>query len=358
MELDELDKLLIRTPVIVRGLHTASLAFLKGEVFLFKTLQELIIKLDSPERTEPIKALSFDNASPFKSRFPVVTVNHDPFTTKLNNVLFEKLEFLSLHITTHQMVSDLIVSEAKNFETVVLILLDGLSYADCKDWPGVEPCLVVHPSITRIGFPAIIGSPPLASKLFSSGFTKRIGFTYWERDDNPLTEILFNTIKETLVIDPTSPGMFSQIIDWISIRDLHKTYIQIVYSALDEYAEGHRASIPRQAVIDKIKANLEALFDILIHKGRSAILFAISDHGILWKEDGHKIENLNSPNGARYFVGRSGPGRGRYFKVGTEHFWVLDYPQMGRPWKKNEQGIHGGISFEESIVPFIRWEVK
>jgi hypothetical protein len=358
MELDELDKLLVRTPVVVQGLHPASLAFLQGEIFFFKTLQDLILKLDSPERTEPIKAVSFDNANPFISRFPLVTVNHDPFTSKLNNVLFDKFDYISSHITTHQKVADYIVKEGKAFDTVMLILLDGLSYADCKGWPGVEPCLAAHPSITRIGFPAIIGSPPIASKLFSSGFTKKIGFTYWERNDNPLTEILFHTIKETLVLDPSSPSMFSQIIDWISIHDLNKTYIQIIYSALDEYAEGHRTSIPRKAVIDKIKANLEALFDIFIHKGRPAILFAVSDHGILWKEDGHAIENLQVPNGARYFQGRSGPGRGKYFKVDTEHYWVLDYPQMGRSWKKNEQGIHGGISFEESIVPFIRWEVK
>jgi hypothetical protein len=62
--------------------------------------------------------------------------------------------------------------------------------------------------------------------------------------------------------------------------------------------------------------------------------------------------------GARYSKGRSGSGRGRCFDVDRSHYWVLDYPQMGRAWGNNEQGIHGGMSFEESIVPFIHWEAN
>jgi hypothetical protein len=143
----------------------------------------------------------------------------------------------------------------------------------------------------------------------------------------------------------------------MSERDLDGAYVQIVRSALDDYAEGHRTSIPRQAVIQQIRRDMETVLDVLRHKGRPAILFAVADHGILWKDDNPPIE-LVDMSGARYITGRSGPGRGRCFTIDSQPYWVLDYPQMGRSWLQNEQGIHGGISFEESIVPFIRWEIN
>jgi len=357
MDLVSLDRLLNLTPVIVQGMHPVSLAYLSEDVNIYPSVQELAWKLDIPQTIQPHRALSFDTSAKYATRFPVVTVNHDPFTTDLNRVLFDRYDFLATHMLTHAQVAERILSEVHRFDTVIFILLDGLSYTDCKDWPGIEPCLAAHPTITRVGFPTIVGNPPIAARLFTAGFNQRIGFTYWDRVDNRLTKCLFQTITETVCLDPAQPTTFNQIIDWMSLHDLSGTYIQIVRSALDEYAEGHRVAIPRKAIINKLRNDLEAISDILEHKGRPAILFAVADHGILWKEDGHKIELINMP-GARYLEGRSGPGRGRSFKADDQDYWVLDYPQMGRQWLSNEQGIHGGMSFEESIVPFIQWEVN
>lgn len=358
MNLEELDRLLDCIPVVVRGLHPVSLMFLDRPVTIYAALKELAWALDTPEIVAPHRALSFDADAQYVHRFlPVIGVEHDPFTPALNNVLFERYDEVAALMLTHSQVADRIVAAASNVETVVLVLLDGLSYADCRDWPGVEPCLAAAPTITRVGFPAIIGTPPLAARLFEAGLTRRVGFTYWERQDDPLTKKLFHTIQYTQRLDPNHPDAFGQVIDWLSSQSLEGTYVQIVRSALDEYAEGHRTTIPRHAVIQQIRRDLEAVADVLEHKGQPALLFAVSDHGILWKDAGHNIKIIDFP-GTRYMKGRSGPGRGRLFEVEGQTYWVLDYPQMGRPWNSNEQGIHGGISFEESIVPFIQWEIN
>lgn len=357
MDLAVLDRLLNQVPVVVKGMYPVSLAYLDEPVSVYDSLQELAWMLDNPQGIQLHRALSFDVNSPYVSRFPVVTVAHDPFTPELNHVLFERYDFIAASMLTHVRIGERIVAEAQKAETVVLFLLDGLSYADCQDWPGVEPCLAVLPTITRICFPTIIGSPPLAARLFTIGLTRRVGFTYWERQDESLTNHLFHTITETRKLDSNQPDSFGQVLDWLSAHDLSDTYVQIMYSALDDYAEGHRVTVPRQAVIEQIRRDLEAVVDVLKHKGRPAILFAVADHGILWKDGGHKFEYIKL-SGARYAKGRSGPGRGRLFEVDGQLYWVLDYPQMGRRWKGNEQGIHGGISFEESIVPFIKWEVN
>jgi len=357
MDLAALDRLLNQAPVVAQGLHPVSLAFLHEPVVVYATLRELAWVLDTPQNTPPHRALSLDADARYTIRFPVVTVEHDPFTPALNRVLFDRYDLVASSMLTQAQVADRIVAKARQAETVVLVLLDGLSYADCRDWPGVEPCLAAAPTVTRIGFPTVIGASPLAARLFAAGLTKRAGFTYWERQDEPLTDRLFHTITDTRRLDPNRPNAFGQVIDWLSGRDLAGTYIQIVRSALDDYAEGHRATVPRRAVVQQIRRDLEAVADVLEHKGRPALLFAIADHGILWKDDEHAIEPVDLP-GARYIKGRGGAGRGRLFEVDGQPYWVLDYPQMGRSWGSNEQGIHGGISFEESIVPFIQWEVN
>jgi len=357
MDLVALDDLLNRVPTIVRGMHPVSLAYLDQPAKVYIRLQELIWMFDAPQSVRPHRALSFDANSQYASRFPVVTVEHDPFTTEMNRILFDKYNLIAKSMLTHTQVADRIISCVRRAETIVLLLLDGLSYIDCKEWPNVEPCLAEPPTVTRVCFPRIIGSPPLAARLFAKGLTRRVGFTYWERQDEPLTDQLFHTIPDTRKLDSNHPDAFGQVLDWLTAHELSGTYVQIVYSALDDYAEGHRVTIPRQSVIDRVRHDLDAVVDVLEHKGRPAALFAVADHGILWKGDHHEIEFVKL-SGARYAKGRSGPGRGRLFEVNGQPYWVLDYPQMGRRWKSNEQGIHGGISFEESIVPFIEWEVN
>lgn len=357
MDLLALDRMLNQTPVVATNLHPVSLIFLRAPVRLFQSLEELTQAVDSPFPTPLERVLTFDTDPRYSVRFPTVSVEHNPFTSELNRVLLANRDLVAAAMLTQAQVSERIVREAHKLETVVLVLLDGLSYVDCHEWPGVEPCLATSPTITRVGFPSIIGHPPLAARLFNAGFSRRVGFTYWDRRDEPLTNRLFKTIADTRRLDAGKPNAFEQILDWMSVHELRHSYIQIVRTALDDFAEGHRTNIPRQAILDMIRRDLESLFGILQLKGRPAALFAVADHGILWKEDNHNIERI-SISGARYVAGIEGPGRGCRADFEDRSYWVLDYPQMGRAWRANEQGIHGGISYEESIVPFIHWEVS
>jgi hypothetical protein len=357
VDLLALDRLLDRTPVVAKNLHPVSVAFLREPARFCRTLEELAHAFDTLSPTRPERILTFDSDPRYTLRFPAVEVEHDPFTPELNRVLFAQRDLVATSMLTQAQVADRIVQEARKLEIVVLVLLDGLSYADCREWPGVEPCLATPPTVTRVGFASIIGHPPLAARLFSAGFSRRVGFTYWERRDEPLTNRLFQTIADTRRLDANKPNAFDQVLTWISAQDVHHTYVQIIRSALDDFAEGHRAGIPRQAIVHAIRKDLEAMLETLRLKRCPAALFGVADHGILWKEDNHDLERVSFA-GARYADGIAGPGRGCRANFEDHSYWVLDYPQMGRAWRANEQGIHGGISFEESIVPFIHWEVN
>lgn len=357
MDLEDLDKLLYKTPVIARGLHPVSLAYLTEEVSLYSSLSELNLELDEPVLRHSERIICLDPNVIHSTRFPVVKVEHDPFTPNLNSILFQQFDFIASNMLTHNQISQRIDSNSNKYRTIVLVLLDGLSFYDCKDWNSVEPCLAAHPTKTTIGFPSIIGNPSIASRLFMKGFQKRFGFTYWRTSQNKLTRDLFSTIKDTMTLDATRPNSFAQILMWLSSHDLTDTYIQVMHTALDEYVGGHRNSIPKEAVLHEIYNNLNSILEILKSKGLPSVLYAVADHGILWKDNDQPIECLNFPCG-RYTRGFAGPGRGKHFAFDNQDYWVLDYPQMGRNWFGNEQGIHGGISFQESIVPFIRWEAN
>jgi hypothetical protein len=341
----------------VKALHPVTLAYLRELPTIYPSLEQLIWHLDDLQVIQPHRAISFHSDPRYSFRFPIVSVEYDPFTPALNQILFDRFDFIGQVMLTHTRIVDRIIAEAQRVKTIVLVLLDGLSYADCRGWPHVEPCLATLPTITRVGFPSIINDPPIAMRLFTGGFTHRVGFTYWERDDEPLTRCLFRTISDTRKLDATRPHAFDQVLDWLSARDLTNTYVQIVRTALDDLAEGHRTPIPRTEAITEILRDLEAVVDILRMKGRPAMLFAIADHGILWKDQEHPIERVTVP-GSRYAKGQASQGRGRLVTANACTYWVLDYPQMGRAWKSNEQGVHGGISFEETIVPFMQYGVN
>ena len=357
MDLTKLDRLLGRSPVVVQGLHPVSLAYLSEPVRTFASLEELALLLDDSNQAVAERVVVFDVNPVYASRFPVVTVRHNPFTPHLNAVLLDRYDYISSAMLNQSQVSDRILSIASHLSTIVLVLLDGLSYYDCRSWPGVEPCLATHPTITRVGFPCVLGDPPLAARLFRAGFARRVGFTYWTRADEQLTNRLYRTISDTRRLDPGRPDTFREILDWLESTDLDHTYVQIVHSALDDYADGHRTRVPRKAVVDQLHSDLRSILRVLEQKGLPACLFATSDHGILWKEDEHPFRVVPF-HGVRYMEARSGPGRGRCFRTADQWYWVLDYPQLGRHLHSDEQGVHGGVSFEESIVPFVQWEVK
>lgn len=357
MELSSLERLLDRTPVVIKEINPVSLAYLGEGVEVCYSLEQLVFQLDDPSPTEPHPIVCLDADPRYLARFPAVSVEHNPFTPDLNRLLFRRYDCIAASMLTHAQVADRIVEAAREAETVALVLLDGLSYADCSGWPGVEACLASAPTLTRVGLPAVVNDPPIAARLFSLGFTQRVGFTYWDRGADALTDRLFRTIGDTRRLDPADPMALGQIVDWLGRHELRGTYLQIVWSALDEYAKGHRAPSPRQVIVNRIRSDLELLREALGRKSRRALLFAVADHGFLWKDGGHPLEIVGM-GGARCVEGHGGPGRGRRVEADGRSYWVLDYPQLGRPWRANEQGVHGGISFEESIVPFLKWEVN
>ena len=364
VSLEALLPMLNSTPVIAE-MHPVSRCYLTSDVVVYETAAELTWLLDCPADTLPERMLVLKADPDYAMRFPRVRVDHDPFTPELNKMLFEQFDGIAALMLTQSRLSDWIAEQPDTPDVISLMIVDGLSYEDVRRWldnhpnESVEllPCLVDGPTLTEVAFPNIVGDTPPAVRLFDRGYQQRLGFTYWTRENNPLTDLLFRTIP-----DVNAVGDFSTILATLR-TEIHatskqKTYIQIIRTGLDGYAHHQKRKPPIEAIVDAILKEVLALADLLHDWGRTARIHLTADHGILWRGEFDPQVIGRAPAGASprscdwsNLYQQDEPGR--RFTVAGRELYCLGYPKLRRSLRIDEQGVHGGISFQESIVPFL-----
>jgi len=303
-------------------------------------------------------------------RFLQADASSPPAPEDLNPALPGRLEFARHHILTHRTVADRIVEDSalRRYRTVVLLLVDGLGYHDTVSWPEyVEPCLVDGPSITyyrikgsgdivpEVGFPGIVGTPRLARRLIDAGLSHSYGFSYWSREQNDVSQFLFEGIPVTRVVS------FSEVLSVIRNINLEQTYVQVVREGLDGVAHRRRevTTADVDAAVQAIRADVLSLFDELQTRPRPIAVYLTADHGILWKAQ-HSLEMLQTENRAHPRYATTAPheqDKSTRFAFDKQTFYLYHYPYIGAPIRRNDSGVHGGLSAQESLVPFIRWEL-
>jgi len=371
MSLDDLLTLLDCTPVIA-DIHPISVCYLPEDVTVLDSAAEAAWQLDAPGPTLPVRLLITASDTQYDGRFPHVRCYHDPFTPALNAVLFDRYDEIASRMLCQSQVAERIVAEAIRRDFIILFLVDGLSYQDVRNWAdstdrtlSVEPCLVDVPTLTRVAFRNLIGTPSVAMRLFGIGYHHRLGFTYWTREDNQLTDRLFHTIAEVKKI-----GRFSQILatlrSHLSSAGQRKSYVQIVRTGLDGYAHAQKRRPPVAAIVEEVRQEFKQLAalcgELCSELGLRARLYLTADHGILWRDEFEPEVIGDAP-------GKSSPrwcgwrdlyhqrDKGRRFLIDGEEYHCLGFPKLRRPLRIDEQGVHGGISFQESIVPFITMRI-
>lgn len=372
MMLEELVALLDKTPVIA-DIHPLSLLYLPADVAVISSALDAAVQLDTPTTLWPGRWLVTDDDPTYRHRFPRVRVSHDPFTPALNGVLFEHFDTIARSMLCQSQLAMTIGRAAAGCDAIVLMLVDGLSYENARQWSEehapswlVEPCLVDVPGVTSIAFPNAIGTPSVAELLFDRGFHHRIGFTYWTRKDNELTNLLFRSLPEV-----RKTGDFDEIaagVRWAAGESTTpgKLFVQIVRTGLDGYAHKQKRTPPIAAVVDEIFREFSQLVEIFKEtqrlNGYRTGLFLTADHGLLWQNEFEPQVVGRAPSGssARYCRWTDlfqQDETGMRFLVGHEEYYCLNYPKVRRPLRIDEQGVHGGVSFQESIVPFIGLKV-
>lgn len=364
MALEQLSQLLRQTPVMAQ-IHPLSLVFLAEEIQVFETAESMVAALDSPELQAETQMVALQVDERFAHRLPSVRCDHDPFTTELNRFLLPKIDWVQRWVLCQSQVPKIICQKAFS-DCIVLIMVDGLSYADWKRfaWEGkthaepktkVEPCFVDGVSITEHGMKRIVGEPTIAVRLAELGYEHSFGFSYWERADNKLTDNLFAGITEGV----QKVKSFDEILGRIPRLPLQNAFLQIVRQGLDQASHRHRDKPNVAAVVQQILNELKELQRLFAEANLTATVFLTADHGILWANE-HELK-LYEPGSSnvppRYYEGlRSGEMVWRVQFEGND-FSALAYPFVRRNLRSDEWGVHGGLSFEESFVPLVTVEV-
>jgi hypothetical protein len=148
-----------------------------------------------------------------------------------------------------------------------------------------------------------------------------------------------------------------------ALPQLHhkRIYVQIVRVGLDASAHHQRELPPVEGILGNILSGIQALTHVLEQQNRPAMLYITSDHGILWRDEFVPDVIGEAQGNARMAYWRDlGNQRetGLRFEVQGDVYYALPYPLIRRRLRSDEAGIHGGVSFQESIVPFLSIEVN
>lgn len=280
-----------------------------------------------------------------------IFLDETPGKEILNKAIGDKYAVVSSLLPRQSEVQKMISSVPKN-ESVVLVVVDGLSYEDSREaFPDSVPMLADGPTTTPEGIRRIIGAPTIAQRMFESGY-KIVGYSYWTREGNPLTDEFFAPIPRQ---DLLRRKEFGEILEDLDKRDLFRTYVQIYMEGLDGVCHRCREYPPMAAILKEISERVSALRKVLEEKGIRSTIFVTSDHGILWNSenlqliDDLQFKDKKSP---RYTSGNIVRPFAKAFSLEGMSITSLFYPYISHPLKNNEWGVHGGISYEESIVPW------
>lgn len=358
--LDELWQLLRRTPAMVRA-HPLSLALCPDEVRVFETAEDLLVALDSTEPQMEAPMVALEISEDLTARLPAVGCDHDPFTTELNRILLPRLDFVQRWVLRQSLVPEFVCKHA-GADCIVLVIVDGLGYADWKRYAPTELMVQTQPwfvdgvSITEHGMRRIVGDPPVALRLAHQGYERSFGFSYWGRTENELTDLLFFGITEGV----RKVRSFDEVLEHLSRLPLDVAFVQIVRAGLDQVGHRHRDRPDIAAMVRMVAEEFLMLQRCVTKMGLSVAAFLTADHGILWAHE-HELQLCEAGSGnvsPRHYEGMFAGGSVWRVEFDGRPYAALTYPFIRRTLKALEWGVHGGLSFEEGFVPMVAAQRK
>lgn len=316
--------------------------------------------------------LPIDSSLTTYSSPPVINLDYSgtPYTAELNTkVDTDWLSWRDVEETTlrQSRITDYIVTNATNADVIVLVIVDGLSY---QDWINAgydaTPVYVDCPTVTECGYPNVVNGGPrgtnLSVRLYQQGFTNRYAFTYWKKDENDLTERLHKPFSENDIEGNVQD--FSDVITHLRHKDWYNgpVYLQITLTGPERVAHQLKENPNVEAEVNTIKRKLENLAQLLSSTVPSFRIFATADHGMLWRmEAGDDFDELDGD--WEHYERRCITDPDPDLSLPHDHGWLeewngdryfrLDYPYLFSGLRSNEPGTHGGLSFQESLVPLI-----
>lgn len=374
VSLEELTDWLRKAPIIATVHPLVPLCLPAGTSIAFDS-QELRRAIDDPSVRVAKQVMLLASQGGISQRLPHLSVREIPSAYAINQRIADNLDYARSHLLTTRQIAAHIESDvsAHHFDTVVVLFVDGLSYQDVTGWPcELTPCFIDGPSVTfrfkdenksepvkSIGFPAIVGRPSIYSRLYRQGYRNARGYTYWNRS-NAVADFMFTGIPYERVAN------FETVLQLLANENnLENSYIQIVREGLDGLAHSKRElrRVEIEASVLGILSDIHRLMEVLHERRLRACIYVAADHGILWKTEHSFILAPGVPtNHPRYAIHVPNDRIASEYAVRFEQeglsYHLMKYPFLGTSIRANDSGVHGGLSYHESIVPFAKFEVN
>lgn len=385
---------LSKGPIIIRGQLPDYLRLFLHNCVILSEDSEIIdfcIRMDSlgeineqkiilnPRNTIVRRTIS-SRFSDFILNFPNLTLLEALTSLEKNkseSLFFNKFFLLKEFTVLQSKLSDIIIDQVKKTlpDVVILFMIDGLSasdfttYLENRDLPDVQiyNVLVDTVPITSYAFKNLVygeTNTPISIKLHKLGYISA-GYSYWNRKDELLTNELFYGI-----IPCKKVSSFNEIVD--SLRKFllgdGRLYFQVLREGLDSLAHRKREKPNIVGEIDSIMKDVLHLAAIILESDKKGLIFCCSDHGILWETTDLELHKKIRSSGEiheRYLTTRISDTIPEAvqknfirFICKDNYIYCVRFPFALKRPRSNSCGVHGGISIEESLVPFIQMEVK
>ena len=338
-----------------------------GDIWCASSLAEWRERLDSPDEIDTDLTL-FVNV-PLADReeltqvfgFPTVELPPLPTIAQVNEALPSRFETTNL-LKQSDVATEITARISRELpQIVVLLVFDGLSFYEVTDWEfpsaTLEPCLVDGLSVTDSAMQRLIGSPVLTHRLFKLDYVRLLGFSYWERSMNRLADKLFAEFSEPQLHRVTT---FNEVLNKLEESEwTTPTYVQIIRSGLDGVCHSNRERPNSASLLEDLEKDVRSLIAVLQQTEKSFRVFITADHGILWyPEQGIASLVQEKFKQARYTKGAIPIGDNVVtLKSDGGTYTVLTGDKViAKNRKATEWGFHGGISAQESLVPF--WDIR
>jgi hypothetical protein len=368
--------LLRKTPVIAQVHPLVPLSF-NESTRIAMGVEELYAQLDDfsarPD-TDALLILDTEFDSELHARFPFVRCLEHPPIDLINRNMMHHLDYAREHLLTSHKIAAFIaqdVMQQSDVDVVICLLVDGLSYGDALSWDAtsIYPSFIDGPSVTyrlldnkqinpKVGFASIVNRPSIYDLLQRSGFSFAKGYTYWGQGTNTVSDYLFAGIPQGY----RPMANFGSILRDLQAQDLESgTYLQIIRQGLDGLAHSHRElnDIEIGASIQSILDDIHQLLETIAAKNLRVRLYVTADHGILWKHQNswQMLRDLKDAH-PRYVDSRPSSENLHFVSRFENHapYYLVHYPYLAARIPNNDSGVHGGLSYQESIVPLAIFE--
>ncbi|NLG28360.1 MAG: hypothetical protein GX557_10640, partial [Chloroflexi bacterium] len=263
---------------------------LPAEAQVRPNARAVAVEMDGRAAAEarPILITELDHA--YADRFITMHLTDMPDAARVNAGLPRRLA-AARQLLTSRCVADRIAADCRRrgYRAVFLLLVDGLSYEDARHWPEApQPVFIDGPSITfyrddgrvlpDVGFPAIVGAPPVAQRLFPLGLARARGYSYWDRHSNDTAAAMFDGIPLERV------GGIAEALERLGDEPLDGLFVQLVRIGTDGLAHGRREVSPREvaSTVAAVREDLLCLVAMLRESGLPGAVYLTADHGMLW----------------------------------------------------------------------------